>query len=112
MKTAIIIISDPQNGDEALGRLFNGLALAAEAQGKGDEINVVYSGSGVRWPAQLSKLFHPSNCLYNAVRDSITGLSCGYAASFEANKSIQSCGLKEIKDHPLQGTPGLASIRR
>ena len=32
MKLAIIILSDPKNGQEALGRAFNGLALAAEAR--------------------------------------------------------------------------------
>ena len=112
MKLAIIITSDPQNGDEALGRAFNGLALAAEAQEKGDEVNVVFAGSGARWPAELNKLSHPANGLYNAVRPSITGVSCGCAATFGATESAQACGLNEIKDHSLPGTPGLASIRR
>ena len=33
MKTAIIVMSDPKNGsEEALGRVFNALALAAECK--------------------------------------------------------------------------------
>jgi hypothetical protein len=32
MKKAIIITSEPNNGEEALGRVFNALALASEAQ--------------------------------------------------------------------------------
>lgn len=112
MKIAIMITSDPNNGDEALGRMFNGLALAAEAQAKGDETHVVFSGSGVRWPAELTKLNHPANGLYNAVRESIKGVSCGCAASFNATESAKSCGLDQIKDHVLPGTPGLASLRR
>ena len=36
MKTAIIVMSDPKNGsEEALGRVFNALALAAECQQEG-----------------------------------------------------------------------------
>jgi hypothetical protein len=112
MKLAIIILSDPKNGEEALGRAFNGLALAAEAQSKGDEVNVVFVGAGTRWPAELTKLSHPANELYNAVRPSITGASCGCAAVFGATKEVAACGLPEIKDHALPGTPGLASIRR
>ncbi len=112
MKLAIIILSDPKSGEEALGRVFNGLALAAEAQSKGDEVNVLFAGTGTRWPAELAKLSHPANGLYNAVRPSITGASCGCAAVFGATKEVAACGLPEIKDHALAGTPGLASVRR
>lgn len=112
MKLAIIITSDPKNGEEALGRAFNALALAAEAQAKNDEVNVIFSGAGTRWPAELTKLSHPANGLYNAVRPVITGASCGCSAVFGTTKEVAACGLPEIKDHALAGTPGLASIRR
>lgn len=43
MKTAIMILSDPKNGsEEALGRVFNALALASECMQKGDEVAVVF----------------------------------------------------------------------
>jgi hypothetical protein len=112
MKLAIIITSDPNNGEEALGRAFNALALAAEAQARDDEVNVVFAGTGTRWPAELSKPSHPANGLYNAVRPVIAGASCGCSAVFGAAKEVVACGLPEIKDHALPGTPGLASIRR
>lgn len=112
MKIAIIILSDPKNGEEALGRAFNGLALAAEAQANNDEVNVVFAGAGTRWPNELAALTHPINGLYNAVRSVITGASCGCSAVFGATTEVQACGLPEIKDHALPGTPGLASIRR
>ena len=68
MKTAIIILSDPKSGsEEALGRVFNALALASECKQKGDEVAVVFNGAGTRWPAELTKLSHPANGLYNAV---------------------------------------------
>lgn len=112
MKIAIIITSDPKNGEEALGRAFNALGLAAEGQAKGDEVEIVFSGAGTRWPAELTKLSHPANGLYNAVRPVVVGASCGCAAVFGASNEVAACGLQEIKDHPLPGTPGLASLRR
>lgn len=112
MKLAIIITSDPKNGEEALGRAFNALALAAEAQEKNDEVNVLFSGAGTRWPAELTKVSHPANGLYNTVRQSISGASCGCSAVFGATKEVAACGLPEIKDYALHGTPGMASIRR
>jgi len=41
MKTAIIILSDPKGGEEALGRLFNALAVAHEGLQTGDQVEVV-----------------------------------------------------------------------
>jgi hypothetical protein len=112
MKIAIIITSNPGNGEDALGRAFNGLALAAEAQAKGDDVDVVFAGAGTRWPAEFTKLSHPANRLYNSVRPAIAGASCACSATFGATKEVAACGLPEIKDHPLPGTPGLASIHR
>jgi len=61
MKTAIIIMSDPKSGsEEALGRVFNALALAGECKQKGEEVAVVFNGAGTRWPGKLTKLSHPA----------------------------------------------------
>lgn len=85
MKTAIIILSDPKSGaEEALGRVFNALALASESKQKGDEVAVVFNGAGTRWPAELTKRSHPANGLYNSVRDVVKGASCGCAEVFGA----------------------------
>jgi hypothetical protein len=113
MKTAIIVLSDPKNGsEEALGRVFNALALAAECKEKGDEVAVVFNGAGTRWPAELAKLSHPANGLYNSVRDVVQGASCGCAEVFGATDGIAACGVPIVKDHALAGTAGLLSLRR
>lgn len=112
MKTAIIILSDPKSGsEEALGRVFNALALASECKEKGDEVAVVFNGAGTRWPAELTKLSHPVNGLYNAVRDVVQGASCGCADVFGATESVKACGVPIVKDHALAGTAGLLSLR-
>lgn len=113
MKTAIVILSDPKSGaEEALGRVFNALALAAESKQKGDEVAVVFNGSGTRWPAELTKLEHPANGLYNSVRDVVQGASCGCAEVFGATESVRSCGVPIVHDNALTGTTGLLSLRR
>ncbi len=112
MKLAIIIASDPGNGEEALGRLFNALGLAAEAQSQDDEVNVVFIGPGTRWPAELTNPAHPGHGLFDAVRPTVVGASCGCAAAFGASESVAAAGVAEIKDHALAGTPGMASMRR
>jgi hypothetical protein len=113
MKTAIIIMSDPKSGsEEALGRVFNALALASESKQKGDEVAVVFNGAGTRWPAELTKLSHPANGLYNSVRDVVQGASCGCADFFAAKDGVESCGVPLKKDHALAGTSGLLSLRR
>lgn len=112
MKLAVIITADPNNGEEALGRVFNALALAAEAKRKDDEVQVLFVGAGTRWPAELSKLGHPVHGLYDAVRTEVAGASCGCAAVFGASDGVRACGVPELKDNAIPGTPGLASVHR
>jgi len=113
MKTAIVILSDPKSGaEEALGRVFNALALAAESKQKGDDVAVVFNGPGTRWPAELTKLTHPAHALYQSVRDVVQGASCACAEVFGATESVKSCGVASVNDNALPGTPGLLSLRR
>ncbi len=112
MKIAIIILSDPKAAEEGLGRAFNALATANEALQAGDQVEVVFNGAGTRWPKELTKVSHPANGLYNAVRETVKGASRGCAAVFGATKSVEACGFPLIKDKALAGTPGLSNIRR
>ena len=112
MKIAIIILSDPKNGDEALGRIFNALAVAHEGLQRADEVEIVFNGAGTRWPQELAKLSHPANSLYNAVRGSVKGASNACAAVFGAASGVEACGLPLLKEKTLTGTPGLSNIRR
>ncbi len=111
MKLAIIITSDPKSGEEALGRTFNALALAHEGMQAGDEVEVVFNGAGTRWPEELTRLTHPANGLYNAVREAIKGASCGCAAVFGATAGVEACGVPMLTDKKLAGTPGLSNLR-
>jgi len=111
MKHAIVILSDPKGGEEALGRAFNALAFAADAEKAGDEVQVLFAGAGTRWPAELTKLGHPAAKLYQAVRPLVKGASCGCSEVFGAKKEVEACGVPLLRDHKLEGTSGLASVR-
>jgi hypothetical protein len=111
MKTAIVIISDPKAGEEALARAFNALAVASEGKKAGDEVEVNFIGTGTRWPAEFSKISHPGNALYNEVRDLVVGASCACAAVFGATEEVQACGIDQKNDNAVGGTPGFLSLR-
>jgi len=112
-RTAIVVMSDPHSGSqEALGRVFNALALASECKEKGDEVEIVFNGAGTRWPDELAKLSHPAHSAYEAVRDAVTGASAACAQVFGATDSVRASGVPLVKDHQLAGTVGLVSLRR
>lgn len=113
MKTAIVIMTDPKSGsEEATTRLLNALGYADEAKRSGDELAIVFAGTGTRWPAELSKLSHPANERYNHLRENVRGASRGCAVRNGAVEGLQTAGVPLLDDNALPGTPGVASIRR
>lgn len=112
MKFAVFVLSDPKAGEEALGRVFNALAFAAEAQSSGDDVAIVFQGAGTRWPAELVKVGHPARELYDSVRPLVAGASASCALVFGAAGDLKALGLPELKENALPGTPGLGSPRR
>ena len=113
MKTAIVIISDPKAGsEEALGRVFNGLAAAYDFRAQGGETQVLFAGAGTRWPGVLADEEHPAHGLYKEVEDLVAGVSCACADVFGATEEVEKTGLSLVKDNPLPGTAGLPSLAR
>lgn len=110
-KTAVLILSDPAGGDEALGRVFNALAAAHDFDQAGHAVRVQFQGAGTRWPEQLASPVHPAHQVYEAVRHTVAGASSACADVFGSSESVQASGLDLIKDNPLPGTSGLASLR-
>ncbi len=111
MKAAIIVLSDPKSGEEALGRLFNALAAAYDFKHKGDEVTVLFQGAGTRWTGEVTKADHPVYGLYKAVEDTVAGASCGCAEVFGAREEAEKNGFDLIKDNPVPDTGGLPSLR-
>lgn len=109
-KVAIFIFSDPKNGEEALGRAFNGLAAAYDIKQSGGDVSITFQGTGTRWPTLITQTDHPLNGLYNLVKSSIAGVSCGCADVFGAAEGAKACGMSVISENPVPGTTGLASF--
>lgn len=106
-KTAIIILSDPKGGsEEAVGRVFNALASAYEFKHAGEDVKIIFQGTGIRWPEQLEKQDHPVNALYLEVKDHVHGLSKGCVAVFGTEVS----GYDLLDENQVPGTPGLPSF--
>lgn len=106
-KTAIVVFSDPKTGtEEALGRVFNGLAAAYDFKQAGEEVKIIFQGAGTRWPELIQKEEHMLNKLYKAVEDKIEGVSCGCADAFGVNAS----GFDLVTDNKVPGTSGLSSF--
>ena len=113
MKTAIVIFSDPKTGsEEALGRVFNGLASAYDFKQAGDEVSIRFQGAGTRWIGELSKKDHVAHDLFEAVKDHVAGVSCGCADVFGATEEAEKSGFDLIKENPVPGTTGMASFRK
>ncbi len=113
MKAAIIVVSDPKSGsEEALGRVFNALAAAYDYKQHGDEVSVLFQGAGSRWIGELSKSDHPVHDLFEAVKDTVAGVSCGCAEVFGATQEVEKSAFEFIKDNAVPGTRGLPSLRK
>ncbi len=113
MKTAIIILSDPKAGsDEALGRLFNGLAAAHDFRAKDIEVSILFQGAGTRWIGVLADKEHYAHGLFQEVKDLVAGVSHGCADAFGATEDVERSGFDLLTDNPLPGTSGLPSLAK
>ncbi|MCV2419903.1 MULTISPECIES: DsrE family protein [Roseateles] len=111
MKAAIIILSDPKNGGEdALGRMFNGLAAAYDFKQRGTDVSIYFQGAGTRWPGVISQADHPVHALFKAVETEIAGVSCGCADVFGSREDAVKSGFDLITDNSVPGTSGLPSL--
>ncbi|MEN8132912.1 MAG: DsrE family protein [Pseudomonadota bacterium] len=113
MKAAITILSDPKMGsEEALGRVFNALAAAYDFKQQGDDVTVLFQGAGSRWIGELSKSDHPVHGLFEEVKDTVAGVSCGCAEVFGATEDVKNSAFELVKDNAVPGTAGLPSLRK
>lgn len=109
-KTTIIVLADPNGGDESLGRVFNALAAAHDFKRQQRPVQVVFQGAGTRWAPVLAAPDHPVHALYTAVQDTVVGASAGCSVVFGAREDVERAGLALITANPVPGTAGLPSL--
>lgn len=73
-----VVIYEPLSGDMA--RVYRGLKTAAEFKAGGDDVTVVFDGSGVETLAAVSDANHPMHPLVESLRENVGG-ACSYCAS-------------------------------
>jgi hypothetical protein len=113
MKAAIVILSDPKSGsDEALGRVFNGLATAYDFKQRGDEVTILFQGAATRWIGELANQEHPVHNLFSLVQDKVGGISHACSDVFGGADEAARAGVDRIKGNPVPGTNGLPSLQK
>lgn len=112
MKLALAIISDPRAGEESLARLLNAFAAASDVSQAGHETEIVFIGTGTRWPAELVNPLHAAHGAYQGVRPLVAGASRACASAFGATEGLRQAGVPEKHDNPIPGTAGALSLRR
>ncbi|WP_373020467.1 hypothetical protein [Thiomicrorhabdus sp.] len=112
MKTAILIHSDPQAGEEALGRVFNGLAVAYDLKQKSENVQVMFLGTGTRWINELNKPEHPVHGLFELVKDKVAGASQGCSVVFGTVDEVKASDINFLNDNLIPGTEGLPSVAK
>ncbi len=112
-KTAIVVFSDPRSGsEEARGRLFNGLFVAYEKKRKGQEVAVIFQGTGTRWVSEIVKPDHPANPIYQAISDKVVGACGGCADAFGASDDVEQTEVPLIREFDIPGTLGVIDLSK
>ena len=109
-KDAIVIFSDPENGEEAAGRAFNALVLAGSLKERGHEVVLILQGTGVRWAAELVKPDHPFHSAFKAVEDTLLGACKTCAVAFNAADAVQASGVSLVAQKQVPGTEGMIDL--
>ncbi|MGZ0712502.1 DsrE family protein (plasmid) [Coraliomargarita sp. W4R53] len=99
-----VVIYEPVSGD--MSRVYRGLKTAVEFKKAGDDVVVVFDGSGVESLAALSDASHPLNPILVALKDNVRG-ACAHCS--------KSHNVKDVLDGAgwtlLDQAAGEASIR-
>lgn len=109
-KAAVVVLSDPNGGEEALGRAFNALAAAKDFRDQGGEVLVLFQGAGTRWADLLADDGHPLHALYTTVRGDVAGASDACATFFGARDGVARAGLDLVAENQIDGVGGLPSL--
>jgi hypothetical protein len=112
-KTLLVVLSDPKSGtEEALGRVFNAMAMAYDLQERSADVRLVLQGTATRWASELSKPEHALHALYSAISGVVDGACGGCADVFGATESVEQVSLPLLRDLVVPGTTGLTSLGR
>ncbi len=97
-KVAIIVLAGTGQEDR-MGRIVNALMAVKELKESNNDVQLIFSGLGTTWLAELARPQHQLHTVYNAVKDNIAG-ACGFcAAVYDATTTIKACGIHILEDY-------------
>ena len=96
-KTLVLVLSDPKSGEEALGRVANAFFTAYDLKQRKQHVEILFSGTGTRWPEELEKSAHPLHGLYESLKEQVSGVCGGCADIFGATKQIEAMGITQLR---------------
>jgi hypothetical protein len=102
-----VFIYESVAGD--LSRAFRGLSTAKEYVAAGDDVVVIFDGSGVETAAAIADSDHPLHGLYGALKANIDG-ACSFCAAHPAHDVKDK--LVEAGINLLTDNNGEASVRK
>lgn len=100
-----IFIYESVSGD--LSRAYRGLKTALEFVQSGDEVAVIFDGSGVETLAAITDPKSPLNPVLEGIKSSVTGACSFCAISHKSNQAITAAGYPLLTDFA-----GEASVRQ
>jgi hypothetical protein len=112
MKTAILVLSGPMAGKEALSHVFKALAAAHRSIERGEEVRVLCLGAGTRWVHELSQTNNPAHGLLNLVKGQVAGIFRVCSEVFGAADGVQASELGFVNDNPTPATAGMPRVSR
>ncbi len=97
-KVAIVVLAGTGQED-SMGRIVNALMAVKELKEHNDEVQLIFTGLGTTWLAELSRPGHQLHDTYQAIKENIAG-ACGFCATvYEATDTIKACGINILTDY-------------
>lgn len=101
VKLAIVVLADTESHAD-LGRVVNALQAAKECYDEGDDIRLIFDGAGTQWVPELEDPEHPSNALFESLREVVA--VCDYCAdAFHVSDEVDDSDVDRVAEfnrHP------------
>ena len=105
MKVALVIFSTLEGSGQAA--VYRALGTAKEFKDAGDDVKIVFDGSGVETAAATSQADNALNGAYAPVKDTVLG-ACGYCVkAHKVTEQIEKAGIDLLTENH-----GHASLRQ
>lgn len=97
-KIAIVVLADTSPVD-GLGRVYNALVAVKEFKQGKDDVRMIFSGAGTKWPGELANPKHQFHQAYQDVQDRIAGACAFCATAFGVAEPVKACGLDLLEEY-------------